>query len=133
MKALHQFFQLSLIVVISLTTMGFRVNLEECHGHEAKYISFFGGPDCCCDKGDKSKPKENTCGDLTCVVQAQYQSQTNHNTSTDQADKAVKAKTAHLIYTQIIRPVLQEQIPHFTLPPPRSGRSIGILHQTFII
>ena len=134
MKAFQKFVQFTLILVISLTSMGFRVNLEECHGHQKKQILFLGAPDCCCKKERKeAEAKEDTCRDLTCVVQANYQSQSEINSATRQSTKDFKTVISYRVYTQIIRPVLQEKIPHFTLPPPPSGREIGILHQTFII
>lgn len=134
MKALHIFIQLSLILVITLTSMGFRVNIEECHGHTTKNISFFGEPNCCCDKeGKTTSSKENTCNGLTCIVQASFQSQLNQNTVTENATKALRAVPVYQDFTQVIRPVLQEKTPYFVLPPPRSGRTIGILHQTFLI
>ncbi|KAA5544858.1 hypothetical protein [Adhaeribacter rhizoryzae] len=134
MKAFQKFIQLSLILVITLTTMGFRVNTEECRGHATKTITFFGEPGCCCENESKTaQPKENTCNELTCVVQASLQSQLNLNSATQSAAKALKAVPVYPTFTQVIRPVLQEKTPYFTLPPPRSGKTIGILYQTFLI
>jgi hypothetical protein len=135
MKALQKFIQLSLILVITLTSMGFRVKIEECHGHRENRITFLGSPDCCCEKSDKeSKTPYKACSDLTCIVQANIHNENKINGATEQSSPKLKAGPLYQLYTQVIRPVLQEKIPHFTLPPPSySGRFIGILHQTFII
>jgi len=134
MKALQKFIQLSLIIVITLTTMGFRVNIEECHGHATKTITFFGEPGCCCEKDSKTtSAKKNTCNELTCIVQSNLQSQVNPNATTEIAAKALKVVPVYPTFTQVIRPVLQEKIPYFNLPTPPSGKTIGILYQTFLI
>jgi hypothetical protein len=117
-----------------MTSMGFQVNIEECRGHKEKQISFFGKPVCCCDTNPKEpESKNNSCRDITCFVQGNNQILDNINPAKEQSSETVKAAPVNREYARIIRPVLQEKIPHFTLPPPLSGRFIGILHQKLII
>ena len=134
MKAFQKFVQLCLILVFTLTSMGFRVNIEECHGHQDKVISFSGSPDCCCDKASTgNKTKDNSCRDITCVVQGNIQSLDKTNAAQEQSAKNYKVVTANREFALLIKPALQEKIPNFTLPPHPSGRFISILHQQFII
>jgi len=131
MKALQKFVHLCLIVTILLATMGFRVTVSHCSGEKGTSISLFSDPSCCCGKAAKTTGK--SCNDMSCVMQRGIATQTNFNSSTQQEAKLVKEPVSYPSFTQSIRPAILERTPHFTLPPPASGRFIGILHQTFII
>lgn len=131
MKALQKLVHLSLVVAILLATMGFRVTISHCSGEKGSSISLYADPSCCCGKAAKSPSK--SCQDMSCVMQRGIAPQTNFNASTQQVAKLVKKPVSYPSFTENIRPAILERTPHFTLPPPVSGRSIGILHQTFII
>jgi hypothetical protein len=70
---------------------------------------------------------------MTCIVQVGFSVYPSQPTSTEQSQKLLKEPVAGADFTQSIRPALLERTPHFTLPPPLSGRFLGILHQMFII
>ncbi|MBA9079113.1 MULTISPECIES: hypothetical protein [Rufibacter] len=131
MKALQKFIHLSLIAAILLASFGFRVNISHCPGKEDSSISLFSSPTCCCGKAAKTPKK--SCNDMSCVMQRGVATQTNFNSATQQVAKFVKEPVLSPNFTETIRPAILEAEPHFTLPPPVSGRFIGILHQTFII
>ncbi|KAA5542027.1 hypothetical protein [Adhaeribacter rhizoryzae] len=131
MKAMQKFIHLSLVAAILLASMGFRVTIAHCSGEEGGSISLFADPSCCCGKAAKSPRK--SCQDMTCVMQRGVASPINFNSATQQAAKFAKEPVTYPSFTASIRPAILETLPHFTLPPPMSGRSIGILHQTFII
>lgn len=131
MKAMQKFIQLSLAIAILLASMGFRVTISHCSDEKGSSISLFSDPSCCCAKDAKTTRK--SCSDMSCVMQRGVASQISLNSSTQQAAKFVKEPATYPSFTESIRPAILETLPHFTLPPPISGRSIGILHQTFII
>jgi len=135
MKALHKFIHLSLMVAILLASSGFRVNLQNCTGVKGRTISFVTDPACCCDHASKSAQShhDNPCNDITCVVPGVIAVQTQFRSGTEQVSQALKEPVTYPDFSDNIRPALLETTPHFTLPPPISGRLIGILHQTFII
>lgn len=131
MKAMQKFIHLSLVAAFLLASFGFRVSIAHCSEEEGSSISLFADPTCCCDKADKALSK--SCQDMSCIMQRGVASQTNFNSATQQAAKFVKQPVTYPSFTVSIRPALLETIPHFSLPPPVSGRFLGILHQTFII
>ncbi|RNI24080.1 hypothetical protein [Rufibacter latericius] len=131
MKTLHKLVHLSLIVALSLASMGFRVAVSQCSGGKGTSIGFFAEPGCCCKKASKKPMK--SCNDLSCVMQRGVASHTNLNAPAQQVAKVAKEPGTYPDFTEHIRPSILETIPHFTLPPPVPGRLIGILHQTFII
>ena len=131
MKALQKFIHLSLIAAIILASFGFRVNISQCSGKEGSSISLFSSPTCCCGKAAKTPKK--SCNDMSCVMQRGVATQTNFKSPSQQVAKFVNEPVSFPNFTEIIRPALLETEPHFTLPPPASGRFIGILNQTFII
>jgi hypothetical protein len=134
MKAFQKFLHLSLIAAILLATSGFRVNLDSCHGADGGLISFSASPACCCDKSaEAQKSPPGSCNDLSCIVQAGFSPYPTQQVTSEQAARCLKAPVAYVDFSQAIRPALLERTPHFTLPPPVSGRFIGILHQTFIV
>ena len=134
MKAFQKFLHLSLIAAILLATSGFRVNLDSCHGADAGVISFSASPACCCDKAaEEQKSTPSSCNDITCIVQAGFAAYPSQHTSTEQTARFIKEPKSYAGFSQAIRPALLEKTPHFTLPPPLTGRFIGILHQTFIV
>ncbi|WP_157600564.1 hypothetical protein [Rufibacter sp. DG15C] len=59
--------------------------------------------------------------------------QNNFNSPTQQIAQAANDPAGFPSFAAAIRPVILESIPHVTLPPPISGRDIGILYQTFLI
>jgi len=122
--------QLSLTVAILLAAMGFRVNIPHCAAEKVTY-SLFSKPACCCHEEADINPE--ACRDMTCGPQQGTVYQVNLNTTIQQAAKFFKEPATYLSFTASIRPAILASIPHFTLPPPVSGRCIGILHQTFII
>ena len=131
MKAMQKFIQLSLTVTILLAAMGFRVNIPHCsHEKDAAY-SLFAKPDCCCGKDAESNSQ--ACNDMACVTQQGTSYPVNQNTTSQQTAKFFKAPITYPGFAARIRPAILATIPHFTLPPPISGRFIRILHQTFII
>jgi hypothetical protein len=131
MKAVQKFIHLSLVVAILLASMGFRVSISHCAGEKSNSISLFADPSCCCGKAANSPKK--SCQDMSCIMPRGVASQINFNSATQQAAKFVKEPVTYPSFTENIRPAILETLPHFTLPPPVSGRTIGILHQTFII
>ncbi|PIQ22956.1 MAG: hypothetical protein COW65_00120 [Cytophagales bacterium CG18_big_fil_WC_8_21_14_2_50_42_9] len=131
MKAMQKFIHLSLVVAILLASMGFRVSISHCSEEEGNSFSLFADPSCCCSKAAKTASK--SCQDMSCIMQRGIASQTNLNSSAQQVAKFVKEPVTYPSFTAIIRPAILETLPHFTLPPPVSGRFIGILHQSFII
>ena len=131
MKALHRLVHLSLIVALSMASMGFRVAVTQCTEGKGSSIGFFSEPGCCCKKASKKPMK--SCNDLSCVMQRGSAAQTNLNSPTQQVAKAAQEPVTYPDFAERIRPSLLEVVPHFTLPPPVSGRRIGILHQTFLI
>jgi hypothetical protein len=134
MKIIRKILHLSLIVAFLLASSGFRVNLDSCHGAQAGLISFSASPACCCGDSDKEqKSAASSCNNMTCIVQTGFTAYSASHTTTEQAGKSLTAPLAHADFGQTIRPALLEKIPHFTLPPPLTGRFIGILHQTFLI
>ena len=131
MKAMQKFVHLCLVVAILLASSGFRVAISHCSDEKGRSIGLFAEPTCCCNKESKAPTK--TCNDLLCVVQRGDATQTNFSSAIQQVAKFAKQPVTYLNFTQSIRPALLERTPPFTLPPPISGRFIGILHQTFII
>ncbi|MDB5261226.1 MAG: hypothetical protein JWQ14_507 [Adhaeribacter sp.] len=131
MKAMEKFIHLSLVVALLLGSMGFSVREPHCEEERSQAINLFAAPGCCCDTpaAEASKP----CPDLTCVMQRGLASQTTFTAATNPTAKFLKAPLTYPSFTESIRPAILETIPHFTLPPPASGRFIGILHQSFII
>jgi hypothetical protein len=134
MKAIQKYLHVSLIVAFLLASSGFRVNLNSCHGANAGVMSAAASPACCCDQAaKKQKPDTSPCNDMTCIVQTGFAAYYTQNTSTEQIAKFLREPGTYADFSQTIRPALLEKTPHFTLPPPLSGRFIGILHQTFIV
>lgn len=131
MKAMQKFIHLSLVVAILLASMGFRVNVPHCTDEKGGLVSLVAEPNCCCDKAAKAPIK--SCQDMACVPQLSVVYQTGIESASQQAAKFVKVPATYPGFSEAIRPVLLAKIPYFTLPPPVSGRTIGILHQTFII
>ena len=131
MKAMQKIIHLSLVTAILLASMGFRVTISHCSGEEGNSISLFADPSCCCGKAANKSKK--SCQDMSCIMQRGVGSHINSNSATQQAAKFAKVPVTYPSFTETIRPAILETLPHFTLPPPVSGRSIGILHQTFII
>ncbi|MGV3502546.1 MAG: hypothetical protein ACO1O1_02485 [Adhaeribacter sp.] len=70
---------------------------------------------------------------MTCLLQVAYSAYPAQHTSTQQTVLLRQEPMAYGDFMAHIRPALLEEMPHFTLPPPVSGRLLGILHQTFII
>ena len=128
---MQKIIQLSLTVTILLAAMGFRVNIPHCSKEKGAAYSLFAKPDCCCGKNAESNSQ--ACTDMACVTQQGASYQVNQNTANQQAVKFIKAPITYPGFTASIRPTILATIPYFTLPPPISGRFIGILHQTFII
>ncbi|GAA4310203.1 hypothetical protein GCM10023183_27900 [Nibribacter koreensis] len=111
--------------------MGFRVAGSQCAGGNSVEIGFFAEPSCCCKKGSKGPVK--SCDDFSCVMPRGAMAQSNFNSPTQQISQAANDPAGFPSFAEVIRPVILESIPHVTLPPPISGRDIGILHQTFLI
>jgi len=128
---MQKFIHLSLTVAILLAAMGFRVNEPHCAQEKDVASSLFAKPACCCHKETETSRK--ACADLACITQQGTTYQVIQNSSTHQAAKFLKVPATYPGFSTSIRPAILEAIPHFTLPPPTSGRFIGILHQTFII
>ncbi|WP_026462562.1 hypothetical protein [Adhaeribacter aquaticus] len=134
MKAFQKFVQLSFILVVLMTMMGFRVSMEKCSRNKHTTIRLIRGAACCCKKTDKNHaPQKKSCGDMVCFTQSQTPYAQGQTKPTAQVDKIVSAKTSQILFEQVIRPELLDKTPHFNLPPPPSGRYLGILHQQFII
>jgi hypothetical protein len=131
MKAMQKIIHLSLVVAILLASMGFRMNVPHCSDEKGGFVSLFADPGCCCDKAAKAPAK--SCQEMACVLQQSVVYQTNFNSATQQAAKFLKEPAKYPVFAEAIRPVLLEKFPHFTLPPPVTGRTIGILHKTFIV
>jgi len=127
---MQKFIHLSLTVAILLAAMGFRVNESHCAKEKDVASGLFSKPACCCHK--EAETSRKSCADLTCITQ-QGTYQVIQNSSTQQAAKFLKVPTTYPGFSTSIRPAILEAIPHFTFPPPTSGRFIGILLQTFII
>jgi len=128
MQAIQKFIQLTFILVVTLTLMGMRVKLDDCHGEQEINISLSGSKACCCEETAPA----TACHDITCIAPA-FASTFNYKGGAEQQVIALKSMPATTAFSRVIRPVLLAKIPHFTLPPPASGRFLGILHQTFII
>ncbi|WP_210462809.1 hypothetical protein [Rufibacter roseolus] len=129
---MHRFIHLSLVVALLIGSFGFRVDPMRCAGKKdgvALSLSMDSG--CCCSK--KAKEKQAPCNDATCVMQRSVASTSNFSLSAQQVVKAVAKPATYPSFAQSIRPVLLETLPRVTLPPPISGRDIGILHQSFLI
>ena len=134
MKALQKFVHLSLIVAFLMASFGFRVSQENCHKGKGEMISFSAKSACCCGESTTGqKSPESACQNMACILQVSFSASPSQNTSTEQTIKSLKEPVVYADFTQSIRPTLLEKMPHFTLPPPVSGRFLGILHQTFII
>ena len=131
MKVMQKFIHLCLVVAILLASTGFRVRVAHCAGEKSIAISFASDSDCCCAKD--AKTTRNPCGDMPCIIQQGVTYSTNFNSTTQQIAKFAKEPVSFPDFSESIRPAILERTPHFTLPPPVSGRFIGILHQTFII
>jgi hypothetical protein len=134
MIAIRKFVHLSLLAAFLLASFGFRVNLESCPGDKTGKISFAANPACCCDKAGKNpKVPSPACSDMTCIVLPGFNAYPATQAAAEQAIKFLKTPASAPGFTQIIRPALLAKTPHFSLPPPLSGRFLGILHQTFRI
>ncbi len=73
------------------------------------------------------------CHDLSCVMQRGVATQATFTAATQQIAKVEKEPITFPDFAERMRPSILETEPHFTLPPPSSGRFIGILYQTFLI
>jgi hypothetical protein len=134
MKAIQKFVHLSLIVAFLMASSGFRLNVVNCQMGKGEKISFFSKSACCCDKSAaKHQSPENGCQEMTCLLQVGFTAYPSAHTSTQQTIRFLQEPAAYAGFAQSIRPALLEKTPHFTLPPPVSGRFLGILHQTLII
>lgn len=134
MKAIHKFVQLSLIVAILLASTGFRVNLQHCATGKEGKKDLAKATSCCCAKAHKkTKSQDYSCNNFYCLVQPGPVSLFKVPSSAEQRVKFSEEIPSYLSFTQHIRPAILATIPHFTLPPPVSGRFIGILLQIFII
>jgi hypothetical protein len=131
MKAMQKFIHLCLVVAILLASTGFRVREAHCAGEKSISISFASDSNCCCAKDAKTTSKP--CGNMSCIIQQGIAYSATFNSPTQQVAKFAKEPISYPDFTESIRPAILERTPHFTLPPPVSGRFIGILHQTFII
>lgn len=133
MKALRKFVHLSLTVAFLLASVGFRMNTELCQMEQGG-MSPASKSSCCCDpSGGGHQAPDKACQDMTCLLQVAYSAYPASSTSTEQTDRLKQEPVAYTNFTACIRPTLLEEMPHFTLPPPVSGRLLGIFHQTFII
>ena len=134
MKAIQRLVQYFLIVAILLATVGFRVNSHYCPITKERSIHFFSQPDCCCGVPSNSDGyNKPCCKNLSYYYKADLQSL---DKDTKQVAKAFKhlAGNQDAVYFQVhIRPVAIAKEPFYTLPPPRSGRTIGILYQIFLL
>jgi len=128
---MQKIIHLSLTVAILLAAMGFRVNIPHCADEKEVTYSLFSKPACCC--GEEADTNTAACRDMTCAPQQGTVYQVDSNTTIQQAAKFFKEPARYLSFTESIRPAILERVPHFILPPPVSGRFIGILYQTFII
>ncbi|KAA3440282.1 hypothetical protein [Rufibacter hautae] len=129
---MHRFIHLSLVVALLMGSFGFRVDPMRCAGKKsgaALSLSMESG--CCCSK--KAKEKQAPCNDATCVMQRSVASTSTFSASSQQVVKTATKPVIYPSFTQSIRPVLLETLPQVALPPPISGRDIGILHQRFLI
>jgi hypothetical protein len=134
MKAFQKFVHLSLIVAFLMASVGFRMNLEKCHMGKGEMTSSSSTSACCCgDSAQDHQSPESACQDMTCLLQNGFFGYSTPTNSTEQTTRVLKEPVAYADFAQSIRPALLEKTPHFTLPPPVSGRFLGILHQTFII
>lgn len=133
MKALQKLVHYSLLVAILLASMGFKVAVTQCAGKGETSISFFSEPGCCCKKASAQPMKE--CGDMSCVMQRSVAPQSTFGSSTRLVAKAVKVQEqiTSTDYIAGIRPVVLQALPVVILPPPITGRALGILHQTFLL
>lgn len=131
MKTMQKIIHLCLVVAILLASAGFKVRFSHCSDEKGSSLSFFSDPTCCCHKAAKVPSK--SCNDMSCIIQGGVATTNNFNSSTQQVAKFLKEPVKYPDFTESIRPALLKTIPHFTLPPPVTGRYIGILNQTFII
>ncbi len=134
MKVIEKFVQHLLIVAILLATVGFKVNRHYCPITKERTVHFFSQQNCCCVTTTPGNGYNKPC----CENQSSYYKA--HLQSLEKNSKQVAKVFEHLsgkqgiAYFQVyIRPVSLAKEPFYTLPPPKSGKTIGILHQIFII
>ncbi|MFC6997052.1 hypothetical protein [Rufibacter roseus] len=134
MKALQKFIHITLVVALLLGTTGFRVSVKQCAGGKgATSISFFGEPSCCC--GKKAETTKKNCSDVTCVMLRGAATQVNFNAPTQQIAKH-EPKQVYATSSVSVFPkarTFSHKFPSVPMPPPMSGRHLGILYQTFLI
>ncbi|WP_186636293.1 hypothetical protein [Rufibacter sediminis] len=129
---MQKFIHFSLIVALLMGSMGFRVNTMRCAGDEKSgAVSLSMTPDCCCSKA--AKKQKAPCSETACVIQLNVASQSTFTSSSQQEVASAAVPVQYPSFTQRIRPLLLETLPYVTLPPPPTGRDIGILHQTFLL
>ncbi|WP_156180648.1 hypothetical protein [Rufibacter radiotolerans] len=133
MQTLRKSMHLSLIVAFLWASFGFRVDLSHCAGEKDASFSLLASSDCCCGKAAKTPKKP--CKDMTCALPQAVFTQASHQYAPAQqlAQKAVKQPLVLATFPEHIWPALLEKLPHSSLPPPVSGRTLGILYQNFLI
>jgi len=132
MTAMRKSLSLSLIVALLWASFGFRMDFAPCAGDKAPSFGLLASSGCCC--GDAAKTPRKSCQEMSCALPQSVFAQTGQNVSTQQvARKAVDAPAVLVAFTERIRPILLAKVPQRSLPPPVSGRTIGILHQTFLL
>ncbi len=134
MQALKQIVQHFLIVAILLATVGFKVDRHYCPITKERTTHFFAQPDCCCGNTSVSDSSKKTCCDNQFgYYRTDFQNLENYNKQTAKALKHLPAKQNAVYFQVNIKPLALAKEPYYTLPPPQSGRVIGILNQVFIV
>jgi hypothetical protein len=133
MQTLRKSMHLSLIVAFLWASFGFRVEVSHCAKGMDLSVGLATATGCCCGKAAKVPAKP--CKAMTCALpQAVFTHQASAAAATQPvAKKAVKEQMVVTAFMGSIRPALLDKLPLISLPPPASGRTLGILHQTFLI
>lgn len=133
MKAIQRLVQYCLIVAVLLATVGFKVNGHYCPITKQRTTYFFSQPECCCGVAFNSNEiKKPCCSNLFSYHKADFQS-IEKGTKQTAIFKCLAVKPATQYFQIFIRPLSLAKEPFYTLPTPRSGRTITILHQIFIV
>ncbi len=134
MKVMQRLVQYCLIVAILLATVGFKVNSHYCPITKEKTTHFFLQPNCCCVETTNGEGyKKSCCENISSYYRADLQSIEKDTKQEAKIFKHLPGKQDAVYFQVHIRPVTLAKEPFYTLPPPSSGRTIGILNQTFII
>lgn len=134
MKEIQRLVQNCLIVAVLLATVGFKVDSHYCPITKQKTFHFFSQPDCCCIGTTTTNGyNKSCCENLSAYYKADLQSLEKSSKQEFKIFMNLAGNQATVYYQVYIRPVLRAKEPLYSLPPPKSGRTIGILHQTFII